>query len=58
MEVGVVADIIGDALIRALDGKRRRMGEQVDRMLEWLREVSEPPKGLELRAIDGLDTPA
>ncbi|MCL4750441.1 MAG: hypothetical protein KJ015_09785 [Myxococcales bacterium] len=53
MAVGLVAELIGDELIRALDRNRRRLDQQAERFCEWLREVSEPPRGLELRAVDG-----
>lgn len=54
MAVGVVAEFIGDELLRALERGRQRMGHQAEEVLEWLREVSKPPKGLELRATDGV----
>lgn len=53
MAVGLIAELIGDELIRAIERNRHRIGSQAEQVLEWLRKVSEPPRGLELRAIDG-----
>ncbi len=53
MAVGLVAELIGDELIRAIERNRHRIGDQAAQLLGWLREVSEPPRGLELRAVDG-----
>lgn len=53
MAVGVVAEFIGEELLRTVERGRHQISTNADRALEWLREVSEPPRGLELRAIDG-----
>lgn len=53
MAVVLIAELIGDTLVDAVDRGRERFGGQVERALDWLREVSEPPRGIELRALDG-----
>ncbi|MCC6651678.1 MAG: hypothetical protein IT348_11070 [Candidatus Eisenbacteria bacterium] len=53
MAVDVVAEFIGEELLRAVERGRGEISGQASRALDWLRETSEPPRGLELRATDG-----
>jgi hypothetical protein len=53
LAVGLVAELIGDSLIRALERSQSRFARKADVLVDWLREVAEPPAGLELRATDG-----
>jgi hypothetical protein len=49
----LAAETIGSALIDALRRRRPVLGKKADAALEWLREVAEPPAGIELRSADG-----
>lgn len=53
MAVGLVAELIGDSLICALERSQSRFARKAEVLVDWLREVAEPPAGLELRATDG-----
>lgn len=53
MAVGLVAELIGDSLIRALERSQSRLAHKAEALADWLREVAEPPPGLELHATDG-----
>jgi hypothetical protein len=49
----VAADLIGDALLDAVRRGHERIGAFADLLLEWLREVARPPRGIDLRSDDG-----
>jgi len=49
----VAAETIGAAMIDALRRRRPALARQAEAALEWLREVAEPPRGIELRSADG-----
>lgn len=53
MAVGVVAEFIGEEIIRAVGRGRGQLSARAQHLLEWLRYVSGPPPGLELRTHDG-----
>lgn len=53
MAVSVVEDLIGEALLEALDRNRDLLSEQARAAGRWLREQAEPPDGVELRTRDG-----
>lgn len=46
-------DVVGDALLSTLDKGGRRLASLIDALLVWLRRSAEPPRGLELRSVDG-----
>jgi hypothetical protein len=48
-----VAESLGEELIRAFERGRGQLSARAQDLLDWLREVSQPPRGLELRATDG-----
>jgi hypothetical protein len=46
-------DAIADALLDSLDRGGRRFASFMSTLLAWLRRAAEPPRGLELRSVDG-----
>ena len=53
MALELAAETIGSAAIEALRRRRPALANKAERALEWLRDVAEPPHGIELRAADG-----
>ena len=47
------AETIGSAVIEVLRRRQPRLAHQAERALGWLRDVGEPPRGVELRSDDG-----
>ena len=53
MALQVAADLIADALVDAARRGHEHIGAFADFVLEWLRDVAQPPRGVELRSDDG-----
>ena len=53
MALELAAETIGSAVIEALRRRRPALAKRAEQALEWLRDVAEPPQGIELRAADG-----
>lgn len=51
--MALVAELIGEALLDAIDQSRSAMAAKAKAALGWLRENAEPPDGVELRSQDG-----
>jgi hypothetical protein len=49
----LIAELIGEAFIDAIQRSRHRTVERARAVWQWLREVGEPPDGVELVAPDG-----
>lgn len=49
----LIAELIGEAFIDAVQRSRHRTVERARAVWQWLREVGEPPDGVELVAPDG-----
>ena len=53
MAVQFLAELIGTPLVEALRERRPRLAKKAEQALGWLRDVAEPPAGIELRSEDG-----
>ena len=53
MAFELAAEALGGAVIEALRRRRPALAQRADQALEWLRDVAQPPAGIELRAEDG-----
>ena len=51
--MALVAELIGEALLDAIDQSRAAVAAKAKAALGWLREKAEPPDGVELRSQDG-----
>ena len=49
----LVAELLGEALLKTIRSHKSRISERSRQMIDWLREVAEPPDGVELKSKDG-----
>jgi hypothetical protein len=49
----LAAEAIGSAVVEAIRRRRPALARKAEHAIEWLREVAEPPRGIELRSADG-----
>ena len=53
MALELTAEELGDGLLETLRKKHPRIAEKAAATARWLRDVAEPPDGVELKAADG-----
>ena len=53
MEAATIAELIGEPLLEAIDRGSTAVAQKAKAALDWLREHSGAPDGIELRAPDG-----
>jgi hypothetical protein len=51
--VQLVVELLGEAIADAARRYRSRLSERTQLVVGWLRDVAEPPPGVELRSADG-----
>lgn len=49
----MIAERLGESVLENLRKRRPQLARKAEAAAQWLREASEPPPGVELRAADG-----
>lgn len=53
MALELTIDALADGLLSTLRKRKPRLANRADQAIAWLRDIAEPPDGVELKSADG-----